>query len=47
VGHPARHSRTAEEQPRWGFDIFEKLGEEKVRGIAKGYAEENKEKFTV
>lgn len=34
-------------QSRWGYDIFEELGDEKVNEIAKGYAEENKEKFTV
>jgi diketogulonate reductase-like aldo/keto reductase len=34
-------------QSRWGFDIFEELGEEKVRKIAEDCAEENLEKFTV
>lgn len=32
---------------RWGFDIFEEMGEEKVRQIAKEASEENKTKFTV
>lgn len=34
-------------QSRWGFDIFEELGEQKVREIAESFAEENKTKFTV
>ncbi|KAI4708606.1 hypothetical protein J4E89_006662 [Alternaria sp. Ai002NY15] len=34
-------------QSRWGFDIFEELGEEEVRKIAEDCAEENKTKFTV
>ncbi|KAF1961129.1 GCY protein [Byssothecium circinans] len=34
-------------QGRWGFDIFEELGEEKVRKIAEEAAEENLTKFTV
>lgn len=41
-----RHKRF-NQQSRWGFDIFEELGEEKVRKIAEDAAEENKEKFTV
>ena len=41
-----RHKRF-NQQSRWGFDIFEELGDEKVREIAEGFAEENKEKFTV
>jgi diketogulonate reductase-like aldo/keto reductase len=32
---------------RWGFDIFEEMGEEKVKQIAKNSGEENKTKFTV
>ena len=32
---------------RWGFDIFEESGEEKVKQIAKDAGEENKTKFTV
>ena len=41
-----RHKRF--NQPsRWGFDISEKLGQEKVTKIAEDAAEENKEKFTV
>ncbi|PSN75393.1 Aldo/keto reductase [Corynespora cassiicola Philippines] len=34
-------------QARWGFDIFEELGEAKVKEIAESFAEENKTKFTV
>jgi diketogulonate reductase-like aldo/keto reductase len=34
-------------QSRWGFDIFEELGEEQVRKIAEDCAAENKTKFTV
>ncbi|CAG5183468.1 uncharacterized protein ALTATR162_LOCUS10596 [Alternaria atra] len=34
-------------QSRWGFDIFEELGQEQVRKIAEECAEENKTKFTV
>lgn len=34
-------------QSRWGFDIFEELGQEQVRKIAEDYAQENKTKFTV
>ncbi|KAI4679156.1 uncharacterized protein J4E88_006449 [Alternaria novae-zelandiae] len=34
-------------QSRWGFDIFEELGEGEVRKIAEDCAEENKTKFTV
>ncbi|KAL1793322.1 hypothetical protein ACET3X_008304 [Alternaria dauci] len=34
-------------QSRWGFDIFEELGQEQVRKIAEDCAEENKTKFTV
>jgi diketogulonate reductase-like aldo/keto reductase len=34
-------------QARWGVDIYGELGEEKVREIAEGFAEENKTKFTV
>jgi diketogulonate reductase-like aldo/keto reductase len=41
-----RHKRF-NQQSRWGFDIFEELGQAKVQQIAEGYAEENKEKFTV
>jgi diketogulonate reductase-like aldo/keto reductase len=41
-----RHKRF-NQQSRWGFDIFEELGEEEVTKIAQGFAEENKEKFTV
>jgi diketogulonate reductase-like aldo/keto reductase len=41
-----RHKRF-NQQSRWGFDIFEELGEEEVTKIAQGCAEENKEKFTV
>lgn len=41
-----RHKRF-NQQSRWGYDIFEELGEDKMREIAEGYAKENKEKFTV
>jgi diketogulonate reductase-like aldo/keto reductase len=41
-----RHKRF-NQQSRWGFDIFEELGQAKVQQIAEGFAEENKEKFTV
>jgi diketogulonate reductase-like aldo/keto reductase len=41
-----RHKRF-NQQSRWGFDIFEELGQAKVQEIAEGFAEENKEKFTV
>tara|TARA_R110002003_G_scaffold534_1_gene20192 strand:- start:2822 stop:3481 length:660 start_codon:yes stop_codon:yes gene_type:complete len=41
-----RHKRI-NQQLRWGFDIFEELGEEKVRKIAEDCAKENKVKFTV
>ena len=41
-----RHKRF-NQQSRWGYDIFEELGEEKVRKIAGDAAEENKQKFTV
>lgn len=34
-------------QSRWGFDIFEELGDEQVQKIAEDFAEENKTKFTV
>ncbi|CAN9100995.1 unnamed protein product [Alternaria alternata] len=34
-------------QSRWGFDIFEELGQEQVRKIAEDCAQENKTKFTV
>lgn len=34
-------------QSRWGYDIFEELGEEKVKRIAEDCAAENLEKFTV
>jgi diketogulonate reductase-like aldo/keto reductase len=34
-------------QARWGFDIFEELGDEKVKQIAQDAAEENRTKFTV
>jgi diketogulonate reductase-like aldo/keto reductase len=34
-------------QSRWGFDIFEELGDEQVQKIARECAEENKTKFTV
>jgi diketogulonate reductase-like aldo/keto reductase len=34
-------------QARWGFDIFEELGDEKVEQIAQDAAKENKTKFTV
>jgi len=34
-------------QSRWGFDIFEELGEEKAKKIAEDCAEENLQKFTV
>ncbi|CAI6336209.1 unnamed protein product [Periconia digitata] len=34
-------------QSRWGFDIFEELGDTEVQEIAKGLAEENLTKFTV
>lgn len=33
------------QQSRWGVDIFEELGEEKVKKIAAGLAEENLTKF--
>ncbi|EUC28825.1 hypothetical protein COCCADRAFT_40703 [Bipolaris zeicola 26-R-13] len=33
-------------QSRWGFDIFEELGDEEVRKIAQGFAKENQAKFT-
>lgn len=35
------------QQSRWGFDIFEELGQAKVTKIAEDEAEENEEKFTV
>jgi hypothetical protein len=41
-----RHERF-KEQSRWGFDIFEELGQVKVTKIAEDAADENKEKFTV
>lgn len=41
-----RHKRF-NQQSRWGYDIFEELGQEKVTEIAEGFAKENKEKFTV
>lgn len=41
-----RHKRF-NQQSRWGFDIFEELGQAKVKKIAEDAAEENKEKFTV
>lgn len=34
-------------QSRWGFDIFQELGEEKVKKIAEDLAPENLTKFTV
>jgi diketogulonate reductase-like aldo/keto reductase len=34
-------------QSRWGFDIFEELGDEEVTRFAESCAEENKSKFTV
>ncbi|KXJ87113.1 GCY protein [Microdochium bolleyi] len=34
-------------QTRWGFDIFQELGDEEVERIASEAAEENKTKFTV
>lgn len=34
-------------QARWGYDIFEELGYEKVKQIAQDAAEENKIKFIV
>ncbi|KAH6680067.1 GCY protein [Plectosphaerella plurivora] len=34
-------------QTRWGFDIFQELGEEEVKKVAQESAEENKTKFTV
>lgn len=34
-------------QARWGFDIFEELGEDKVKKIAKDLAQENLTKFAV
>lgn len=35
------------QQSRWGHDIFEELGEDKVSKIARDSAQENKEKFTI
>ncbi|KAF1363715.1 GCY protein [Lizonia empirigonia] len=35
------------QQSRWGYDIFEELGQAKVTKIAEDAAEENKENFTV
>jgi len=35
------------QQSRWGYDIFEELGEDKVSKIARDSAQENKEKFTI
>lgn len=32
---------------RWGFDIFEEMGEDKVKQVAKEAGPENKTKFTV
>lgn len=46
LGGLERHKRF-NVQSRWGYDVFEELGDDKVKAIAKGYAEENKEKFTV
>ncbi|KAG9255756.1 NADP-dependent oxidoreductase domain-containing protein [Emericellopsis atlantica] len=34
-------------QTRWGYDIFEELGEEYVKRVAREAGEENKTKFTV
>jgi L-glyceraldehyde reductase len=34
-------------QSRWGFDIFQELGDAEVQRIAREAAEENKTKFTV
>lgn len=34
-------------QTRWGYDIFQELGEEEVKKVAQESAEENKTKFTV
>jgi L-glyceraldehyde reductase len=33
-------------QSRWGFDIFEELGDEEVKKIAQGFAKDNQTKFT-
>jgi diketogulonate reductase-like aldo/keto reductase len=41
-----RHKRF-NQQSRWGFDIFEELGQAQVTKIAEDAADENKEKFTV
>ncbi|KAH7135337.1 NADP-dependent oxidoreductase domain-containing protein [Dendryphion nanum] len=41
-----RHKRF-NQQSRWGFDIFEELGEKKVKEIAESLKEENLVKFTV
>jgi L-glyceraldehyde reductase len=41
-----RHKRF-NQQSRWGFDIFEELGQAKVKKIAEDAAAENLEKFTV
>ena len=34
-------------QTRWGFDIFQELGDEEAKRVAQESAEENKVKFTV
>lgn len=34
-------------QSRWGYDIFEELGDEQVQKVAQDCAEENKTKFTI
>ncbi|KAF1968931.1 Aldo/keto reductase [Bimuria novae-zelandiae CBS 107.79] len=41
-----RHKRF-NQQTRWGYDIFEEIGEDKVRKIAEDLAQENLTKFTV
>jgi diketogulonate reductase-like aldo/keto reductase len=41
-----RHKRF-NQQSRWGYDIFEELGEDKVSKVARDFAQENKEKFTI
>ncbi|KAH3918695.1 hypothetical protein HBH56_023060 [Parastagonospora nodorum] len=41
-----RHKRF-NQQSRWGYDMFEELGEDKVSKIARDFAQENKEKVTI
>lgn len=43
----SRHKRFNFPGSRWGFDIFDEWGDEKVKKAAEAAGEENKKKFTV